>query len=65
MRLEFCYWLHINRQLLPVILFTDETAFTVTESKTHVTRVDGLTTIHMVLWTQIFNVICLSMCGAV
>jgi len=65
MRLEFCYWLHINRQLLPVILFTDETALTVTESTTHVTRVDGLTTIHMVLWTQIFKVICLSMCGAV
>jgi hypothetical protein len=48
-RLEFCYWLHINRQLLPVILFIDETGFTVTETTTHVTRVDGLTTIHMVL----------------
>jgi len=28
MRLEFCHWLHTNRQLLPLILFTDEAAFT-------------------------------------
>ena len=28
MRLEFCYWLHTNRQLLPLILFTDEATFT-------------------------------------
>ena len=28
MRLEFSLWLHINRQLLPLILFTDETTFT-------------------------------------
>jgi len=27
MRLEFCHWLHINRQLLPLILFTDEATF--------------------------------------
>jgi hypothetical protein len=28
MRLEFCHWLHINRQLFPLILFTDEATFT-------------------------------------
>ena len=28
MRLEFCHWLHSNRQLLPLILFTDEATFT-------------------------------------
>ena len=28
MRLEFCNWLHTNRQLLPLILFTDESTFT-------------------------------------
>jgi hypothetical protein len=28
MRLEFCHWLHNNRQFLPLILFTDEAAFT-------------------------------------
>jgi hypothetical protein len=28
MRLEFCHWLHTNRQLLPLILFTDEATFT-------------------------------------
>ena len=28
MRLEFCDWLHTNRQLLPLILFTDEATFT-------------------------------------
>jgi len=27
-RLEFCHWLHNNRQLLPLILFTDEATFT-------------------------------------
>ena len=27
MRLEFCHWLHTNRQLLPLILFTDEATF--------------------------------------
>ena len=65
MRLEFCHWLHINRQLLPLILFTDEATFTLTESTIHVTRIDGLTKIHMVLWKQIFIVVFLSMCGAV
>ena len=29
----------------------------VTESTTHVTRIDGLTKIHMVLWKHIFNVV--------
>ena len=28
MRLECCHWLHINRQLLPLIIFTDEATFT-------------------------------------
>ena len=28
MRLEFCHWLHINSQLLQLILFTDEATFT-------------------------------------
>ena len=28
MRIEFCHWLHTNRQLLPLILFTDEATFT-------------------------------------
>jgi hypothetical protein len=28
MRLEFCHWLLTNRQLLPLILFTDEATFT-------------------------------------
>ena len=28
MRLEFCHWLHNIRQLLPLILFTDEATFT-------------------------------------
>ena len=61
---EFCDWLHSNRQLLQLILFTDEVIFTVTESTTHVTRIDGLTTIHMVLWKQNFRVVSLSVCGA-
>jgi len=65
MRLEFCHWLHTNRQLLPLILFTDELLSPLTESTTHVTRINGLTKIHTVLWKQIFNVVFLSMCGAV
>ena len=28
MRLEFCHWLHTNRQSLPLILFTEEATFT-------------------------------------
>jgi len=28
LRLEFCHWLRTNRQLLPLILFTDEATFT-------------------------------------
>jgi hypothetical protein len=28
MRLEFCHWLHTNRQFLPLILFTYEATFT-------------------------------------
>ena len=28
MRLEFCHWLHTNRQLLPLILFANEATFT-------------------------------------
>ena len=28
MLLEFCHWLHTNRQLLPLIIFTDEATFT-------------------------------------
>ena len=35
------------------------------ESTTHITHIDGLTTINMVLWKQIFSTISLSMCGAV
>ena len=34
----------------------------VTESTTHLTRIDDLTKIHMVLWKQIFSVVFLSMC---
>ena len=38
----------------------------VTESTTHVTRIDDLTKIHTVLWKQIFNVVFLSMwCGMI
>ena len=37
----------------------------VMESTTHETYIDGLTTIHMVLWKYIFSVVSLSMCGAV
>ena len=63
MRLEFCHWLHTNCQLLPLILFTDEATLTRNGNKnTHVTRIDGLTKIRMVLWKQIFNVILLSLC---
>ena len=29
-RLEFCHWLRINRQLLPLVLFTDEATSPVT-----------------------------------
>jgi len=65
MRLEFCHWLHNNRQLLPLILFTDEATFTRNGINNTLTRIDGLTKIHMVLWKQIFNVVFLSMCGAV
>ena len=64
MRLEFCHWFHTNRQLLPLILFTDEAIFTFTESTTHVTRIDGLTTIHMGRWKQNFSVVSLTVCGA-
>jgi hypothetical protein len=28
MHLEFCHWLHTNRKLLPLLLFTDEASFT-------------------------------------
>jgi len=28
MHLEFCHWLQTNRQLLPLVLFTDESTFT-------------------------------------
>jgi hypothetical protein len=28
MSLEFCYWLHSNHQLLPLVLFIDEATFT-------------------------------------
>ena len=65
MRLEFCHWLHTKSQLFPLILFTDEATVTVTVSTTHVTCIDGLTTIHMVLWKQNFSVVSLSVCGAV
>jgi hypothetical protein len=34
----------------------------VKELTTYVTRIDGLTTIHMVLWKQILNVDSLSVC---
>jgi hypothetical protein len=63
-RLELCYWLHTNRQLVPLILFT-KLLSPITESTTHVTHIDGLTTIHMVRWKQTFNVVSLSECGAV
>ena len=35
-----------------------------TAEKKHVNRIDGLTKIQMVVWKQIFNVVCLSMCVA-
>ena len=65
MRLEFCHWIHTNCQLFPLMLLNDEATFTLMESTTHVTRVNGLMTIHIVLWTQIINVVSLSMYGAV
>jgi hypothetical protein len=65
MRLETFRWLYNNRQLLPLIVLTEEATFTVTESKTHLTRIDDLMTIHMVLWKQIFNLISLQMCDTV
>ena len=33
MRLEFCHWLHANRQLLSLVLFTDEATSTRNEIK--------------------------------
>jgi hypothetical protein len=62
MRLEFCHWLCTNHQLLLLVsvLFADEATFT-----TQVTHIHGLTTVHMVLWKQIFNIVSLSVCGAV
>ena len=65
MRLEFCQCLHTNCQMLPLILVTDEATVTVTESTTHVTRNDGLTTVHMVLWTHIFSIVSLLIFSAV
>ena len=42
MRLEFCHWLHTNRQLFPLILFTDEAIFTRNGIKnTRLTRVES------------------------
>ena len=64
-RLEFCHWLHTNRQLLPLILFTDEVTFTRNginnTSNSH--RWSHANTHGTV--EQIFNVVFLSMCGAV
>ena len=37
----------------------------VMDSTTHITHIDGLMTIHMVLWKHIFSIVSLSMCGAV
>jgi hypothetical protein len=65
MRLEFCHSLHIKCQLLPLIVFTDEATFTRNGITNSVTRIAGLTRIHMVLWKQIFNVVSLSVCGEV
>ena len=66
MRLELCLRLYSNRKLLPFVLFTDEAAFTVTEQTTHVTRIDGLTTILLVLWKQNSSVVSLSVwCGMI
>jgi hypothetical protein len=63
MRLEFCHWLHTNRKLFPLILFTDEAIFTRNGIKnTRLTRIDSLTKIHMVLSKQMFNAISLSVC---
>jgi hypothetical protein len=47
--LELCHWLHTNRQLLPLTLFIDVAILPVMESTTHITRIDGLTTIHIVV----------------
>jgi len=65
MRLEFCYWLHTNRQLLPLILFTDEATFT--RNGINNTRNSHRWSHEnpIVLWKQIFKVVFLSMCGAV
>jgi len=65
MRLEFCQCLHNNCQSLPLILFTNEATVTTTETITYGTSIDGLTTIHMVLWTHIFSVVSLLICSAV
>jgi len=59
MRLEYCHWLHTNRQFLPLVLFTDEATVSVTKSTTRVTHIDGLTTIHMVRWNKTFIVLSL------
>jgi hypothetical protein len=42
----------INHPLLPLILFTDEAAFILNGTNNPLIRIDGLTTIHMVLWKQ-------------
>jgi hypothetical protein len=47
MRLEFCQWLRINRQLLPLILFADDATFTRNGISNNVTGIDGLTAIHI------------------
>ena len=56
MHFEFCHWLHtIMMKLLSPI----------TESTTHITHIDGLKSVHMILWKQIFSIVSLSMCGVV
>jgi hypothetical protein len=58
-RLEFCYWLHIDPQLLPLILFTDEATFTCNGiSNTHNSYRWSHNNPH-ILWKQIFDIITL------
>jgi hypothetical protein len=65
MRLEFCHWLHTNRQSLPLILFTDEAIFTRNGiNNTHNSHRRSHDSPHGTVETN-FNVVSLSVCGAV
>jgi hypothetical protein len=65
--LEFCHWLHTNRQLLPLTLFTDEAMCTVTRNGIDNTRKSYQWSHHNSHGTveKKFSFVSLSVCGAV